>query len=144
MIFVQVEVLFLQIFGLKPDITGIAAGGSSLQYSTPYTAGNLLGHKNEHQLRGVTAGCTDTPRDGHSCAAFGCVVSCPVQSVALRAMGAVSFWILWEPWAWCQAERRTSQITQIIRSLRTPVQTAMFVSLSVLVLCIHGFVYDLT
>lgn len=36
------------------------------------------------------------------------------------------------------------QVTQIIRSLRTPVQTAVFVSLSVLVLCIHESAYDLT
>lgn len=35
-------------------------------------------------------------------------------------------------------------MAQIVRTLRTPVQTVVFVSVSLLVLCIHGTAYDLT
>lgn len=110
----------------------------------PYTADSLLGDKHEHQFRGVIACCTYNTRDDNCHGAFCCVVNSPVHSVALRAIGAVAFWLLWEPWAWCEAARRTFQITEIIRTLRTPVQTVVFVSLSLLVLCVHGTAYDLT
>lgn len=74
-------------------------------------------------------------RDAYCHGAFRCVVNSPIPLVVLRAIPAVAFWLLWEPQAWCEVAGTTLQITETIRTLKTPVQTVVFVSLSVCWCC---------